>query len=264
MIKLSHIHVTFNKGTPLEAPALCGIDLEIHPNDFITVIGSNGAGKSTLLNVLAGEVKPDRGTIEIDGKDVTSWSPHKRAALISRVFQDPMVGTSAELTIEENLALAVRRGLLRGFRFALNSRLRREFKEQIKRLGLGLESRLEDPIGTLSGGQRQALSLLMAVIRPMRLLLLDEHTAALDPKTSKFVMELTKSIISERHITSLMVTHSMQSALSFGNRTLMLDGGKIVLDISGNKRAGLHVKDLLELFEKARGSEVTDDSLLLS
>lgn len=264
MIQLKDIYVTFNKGTPLEAAALCGIDLEIHPQDFVTVIGSNGAGKSTLLNVLAGDIKPDRGTIKIDGIDVTDWSSHKRAALISRVFQDPMIGTSAELTIEENLALALRRGLSRGFRFALNSRLRREFKDQIKRLGLGLEQRLEDPIGSLSGGQRQALSLLMAVMRPMRLLLLDEHTAALDPKTSRFVMDLTKTIVEERHITALMVTHSMQSALSYGNRTLMLDGGKIVLDISGDKRAGLEVRDLLALFEKARGAEVTDDSLLLS
>lgn len=264
MIQLKDIHLTFNKGTPLEAPALRGIDLDINPGDFITVIGSNGAGKSTLLNSLAGDMAVDRGSMKIDGKDVTDWSPYKKAGLISRVFQDPMVGTSADLTVEENLALALRRGLTRGFRFALNAKLRKEFKEQIKRLGLGLESRLEDPIGSLSGGQRQALSLLMAVMRPMRLLLLDEHTAALDPKTSSFVMDLTKNIVAERNITALMVTHSMQSALSFGNRTLMLDAGKIVLDISGDKRAGLEVKDLLQLFEKARGAEVTDDSLLLS
>jgi putative tryptophan/tyrosine transport system ATP-binding protein len=263
MIRVSDAHVTFNKGTPLEAEALKGVNLNIKAGDFITVIGSNGAGKSTLLNLLAGDIECERGTILIDDKNVTKWSSAKRAKMVARVFQDPMVGTCAELTVEENLALGYRRGISRGFRPALKPELREEFRAQIRRLGLGLESRLQDPIGALSGGQRQALSLLMAVLRPMKILLLDEHIAALDPKTSRFVMDLTKAIVAERNLTALMVTHSMHDAIESGNRTLMLDSGRIILDISGKDREGLGVKDFLNLFEEARGEKVTDDALLL-
>lgn len=264
MIQFNNVKLTFNKGTPLEALAIKSLDLKIHAGDFITVIGSNGAGKSTLLNLLAGDYLPDEGKITIDGQDVTSYASHKRANLVARVFQDPLAGTCSELSVEENLALASRRGADRSFKAALNTKIREDYRAQIRRLGLGLENRLEDPIGALSGGQRQALSLFMAVMRPTRILLLDEHTAALDPKTSEFVLDLTKTIIAERNITALMVTHSMHHAHAMGNRTLMLDEGHIVLDISGSERSGLNVKDLLNLFEKAKGSEITDDSLLLS
>lgn len=264
MIEARQLAVTFNAGTPMETPAMRGIDLNIPEGDFVTVIGSNGAGKSTFLNALAGEMHPDSGEILIDGQDVTAWPTAKRAGLVARVFQDPLGGSCANLTIEENLALAHARGKRRGFGASVSSNVREEFREHVSRLNLGLENRLGDRMELLSGGQRQAVSLLMAALQPMKILLLDEHTAALDPKTAAFVLELTREIVSERNLTTLMVTHSMRQALDIGNRTVMLHEGRVVLDVRDEDRKGLKVEDLLHMFEKVRGSEIDDDALLLS
>ena len=264
MIEARQIAVTFNAGTPMETPAMRGIDLTIPEGDFVTVIGSNGAGKSTLLNALAGELRPDSGQILIGDQDVTAWSTAKRAGLVARVFQDPLGGSCANLTIEENLALANARGKRRGFSASVGANLRDDFRAQITRLNLGLENRLGDRMELLSGGQRQAVSLLMAAMQPMKILLLDEHTAALDPKTAAFVLELTREIVAERGLTTLMVTHSMRQALDIGNRTVMLHEGRVVLDVRDEDRAGLKVEDLLHMFEKVRGAELDDDALLLS
>lgn len=264
MIEARQIAVTFNAGTPMETPAMRGIDLTIPEGDFVTVIGSNGAGKSTFLNALAGELRPDSGQILIDNQDVTNWPTAKRAGLVARVFQDPLGGSCANLTIEENLALANARGKRRGFGAAVGSHLREEFRTQITRLNLGLENRLGDRMELLSGGQRQAVSLLMAAMQPMKIMLLDEHTAALDPKTAAFVLELTREIVAERNLTTLMVTHSMRQALDIGNRTVMLHEGRVVLDVRDQEREGLKVEDLLHMFEKVRGEEIDDDALLLS
>ncbi len=264
MISLNNIHVTFGKGTPLETRAVRGISLDINEGEFVTVIGSNGSGKSTLLNTLSGEVIPTRGKINIGETDVTRWSTARRAKLISRVFQDPLAGSCENLTIEENMALAWYRGQAMGYGAALNDENRKVFKQQLARLGLGLENRLRDKMGLLSGGQRQAISLLMSALQPAKILLLDEHTAALDPKTAAFVLDLTCQIIDENKLTSLMVTHSMQQALEVGTRTIMLHEGKIVFDVSGEERKGLTIVDLLELFKKNQQGEVlSDDSLLL-
>ncbi len=264
MIELTDIHVTFNKGTPLENNVLNGISLYIEEGQFVTVIGSNGAGKSTLLNILSGEVKPTQGEVRINQMWVNDRAPHERANLVARVFQDPLAGTCADLTIEENLALASARGRRRGLKQALaGSLLRQRFQDSLARLGLGLEHRLKDRMGLLSGGQRQAVSLLMAALQPMQILLLDEHTAALDPKTAAFVLHLTQEIVTEHKLTTLMVTHSMRQALDVGQRTLMMDQGKIAFDVSGNERASMDVGDLLQLFEKKRGAALTDDALLL-
>jgi len=264
MIEARQIAVTFNAGTPMETPAMRGIDLTIPEGDFVTVIGSNGAGKSTFLNALAGELRPDSGQILIGDQDVTAWPTAKRAGLVARVFQDPLGGSCANLTIEENLALANARGKRRGFGASVGSHLRDEFRAQITRLNLGLENRLGDRMELLSGGQRQAVSLLMAAMQPMKILLLDEHTAALDPKTAAFVLELTREIVAERNLTTLMVTHSMRQALAIGNRTVMLHEGRVVLDVRDDEREGLKVEDLLHMFEKVRGEEIDDDALLLS
>ncbi|MEG3617387.1 ABC transporter ATP-binding protein [Magnetovibrio sp. PR-2] len=264
MIEAKQIAVTFNAGTPMETPAMHGIDLTIPEGDFVTVIGSNGAGKSTFLNALAGELKPDSGKILIDDTDVTNWPTAKRAGLVARVFQDPLGGSCASLTIEENLALANARGKRRGLGAAVDGDVREVFRSHIARLNLGLENRLGDRIDLLSGGQRQAVSLLMSALRPMKILLLDEHTAALDPKTAAFVLDLTREIVAERGLTTLMVTHSMRQALDIGNRTVMLHEGRVVLDVKGDERKGLKVEDLLHMFEKVRGSEIDDDALLLS
>jgi putative ABC transport system ATP-binding protein len=263
MIAAENIAVTFNRGTPMETPALRGLDLAIPEGQFVTVIGSNGAGKSTLLNVLTGDAAVDAGRVVIDGRDVTGWAPPRRAALVARVFQDPLAGSCADLSIEENLALAAARGRRRGLGLAVDRSRRQAFRDQLRRLGLGLENRLGDRMGLLSGGQRQAVSLLMATLQPMKILLLDEHTAALDPKTAEFVLDLTRRIVEDQKLTTLMVTHSMRQAQDYGDRTLMLHEGRIVFDVAGEARKGLDVPDLLGLFARQRGQTLADDSLLL-
>ena len=263
MISATDLKLTFGQGTPLENPALRGMSLTVNPGEFVTVIGSNGAGKSTFLNALAGEVLVDSGRIEVDGQDVTRLPTHKRSGRVARVFQDPLAGTCEGLSIEENLALAIKRGQRRGLSSAVKARYQSAFRDSLAKLNLGLEDRLGDKMGLLSGGQRQAVSLLMASLTPSSILLLDEHTAALDPKTAAFVLELTQSIVAERKLTTLMVTHSMKQALEVGTRTVMLHQGQVVFDIAGEERKGLGVKDLLALFEKQRGLTVDDDSLLL-
>ncbi|WP_398494967.1 ABC transporter ATP-binding protein [Variovorax sp.] len=263
MLKATNLRLTFNAGTPMENRALRGLDLTIPRGEFVTVIGSNGAGKSTMLNALSGDLLVDSGSIALDDIDVTRMGAWQRSALVSRVFQDPMAGTCEALTIEENLALAWRRGERRGIRWALDRNLRERFRDRLRILGLGLENRLQDRMGLLSGGQRQAVSLLMASLRPSRLLLLDEHTAALDPKTAAFVLDLTRKIVEDGPLTTLMVTHSMRHALSYGTRTVMLHEGRVVLDVSGTERAGMDVPDLLRLFEHTRGEAIADDALLL-
>lgn len=259
MITLKNIHVTFAPGTVMERRALRGFNLKIDVGEFITVIGSNGAGKSTLLNTIAGEVLPSAGSIVMDEDDVTRLPGYKRAGLVARVFQDPLSGTCSDLTIAENLALADRRGHSRGLWPALSKNRREEYKEILSRLKLGLENRLDTSMSMLSGGQRQAVSLLMATLSPLKILLLDEHTSALDPKTAAFVMELTDSIVSEKRLTTLMVTHSLQQALHTGTRTVMLHEGKVIYDVSGETRSKLTVADLLKQF----GTSIDDDRLLL-
>ncbi|PWC82515.1 ABC transporter ATP-binding protein [Azospirillum sp. TSO5] len=264
MIVVEDIHVTFGRGTPLEKHALRGVDLTIPEGEFVTVIGSNGAGKSTFLGSLAGDVLAEQGRISIDGTDVTRWDTPRRAGLVARVFQDPMAGSCAALTIEENMALAAARGRRLGLALALGSDRRRNFRDRIAALGLGLENRLHDRMGLLSGGQRQAVSLLMATLAGSKILLLDEHTAALDPATADFVLDLTRRIVRDNRLTTLMVTHSMRQALDYGDRTLMLHEGRVVLDVAGEERAGLDVPHLLALFAKQRGGmEISDDSLLI-
>ena len=264
MISVRDVHVTFGRGTPLENRALRGLDLAVPEGEFITVIGSNGAGKSTLLNVLSGDARAERGTVEVDGIDVTRWPTPKRAGLIARVFQDPMAGTCERLTIEENMALAQARGRARGLGAALDRSRRALFRDKLAMLGLGLENRLGDSMGLLSGGQRQAVSLLMSTLAGTKTLLLDEHTAALDPRTAAFVLDLTRRIVDEQKLTALMVTHSMRDALDHGSRTVMLHEGKVVFDIEGERRKAMDVPDLLRLFKQVRGEELSDDSLLLS
>ncbi len=263
MITLTDIVVIFNQGTPLETTALRGVDLDVPNGQFLTVIGSNGAGKSTALNVIAGLIAPTGGRVAIDGTDVTSWPTYRRARLISRVFQDPKMGTCEDLTIMENFALAHGRTSPRGFRFAIDRGTRDQVAERLKLLKLGLEDRLDDKVGLLSGGQRQAVSLLMATTGDTRVLLLDEHTAALDPKTGEFVMELTRGIVAELKLTAVMVTHSMAQALQYGDRTVMFHRGDIIFDVSGAERRAMSVADLLELFKRDRGEELSDDALLL-
>ncbi len=263
MIEAHGIHVTFAKGTPMETHALRDISLDIPQGQFVTVIGSNGAGKSTLLNCMTGEAPPDAGRIAIDGVDVTRWPAPRRSALVARVFQDPMAGTCEDLTIEENLALAAERGSIRGVSAALSAARRTRFRERVAVLGLNLESRLGERIGRLSGGQRQAVSLVMATLQPAKILLLDEHVAALDPRMSAFVLDLTRSLVEAERITTLMVTHSMRQALDFGTRTLMLHEGQIVLDIAGGERAALDVPQLIAKFAHVRGDAIDSDSLLL-
>lgn len=263
MLRAKHLRMTFNPGTPIENPALRGLDLDIPTGQFVAVIGSNGAGKSTFLNAISGDLLVDQGCIEIDDIDVTRKPAWDRAGLVARVFQDPMAGTCEALTIEENMALALARGQRRGFGFAIKRPMRALFREKLAILNLGLEQRLSDRIGLLSGGQRQAVSLLMASLQPSRILLLDEHTAALDPKTADFVMKLTAKIIADSQLTTMMVTHSMRQALDYGDRTVMLHQGKVVLDVCGQERDGLDVPDLLKMFERTRGEVLSDDALLL-
>ena len=262
MITAQNLHMTFNANTPMQTVALDDLCLTIPAGQFVTVIGSNGAGKSTLLNALAGEMKPDEGRILIDNTDVTTWPTHKRARMVARIFQDPVAGTCGALSIEENLALAASRGQRRSVAHALGRQSREKFRDLLARLDLGLENRLQDRMELLSGGQRQAVSLLMATLRPMKILLLDEHTAALDPKTARFVLDLTARIVGEQKLTTLMVTHSMRQALEVGSRTFMLHQGRIIFDVSGQKRKGLVMQDLLDMFEASQGEELSDDSAL--
>jgi putative ABC transport system ATP-binding protein len=264
MLRAQKLEMTFNPGTPIENRVLRGLDLEIPSGQFVTVIGSNGAGKSTFLNAVSGDLIVDGGSIQIDGADVTRLPASRRAGLVARVFQDPMAGTCESLTIEENMALAFKRGERRGFGFSITRGLREQFREKLAILKLGLENRLADRIGLLSGGQRQAVSLLMASLKPSRILLLDEHTAALDPKTAAFVLELTARIVESARLTAMMVTHSMRQALDYGSRTVMLHEGRVILDVSGPARKGMSVEDLLHMFEKTRGEKLDDDKLLLS
>lgn len=264
MLKADQLKITFNPGTPIETRALQGLSLEIPTGQFVTVIGTNGAGKSTFLNAVSGDLAVDSGSIVIDQTDVTRMPVWERAGLVARVFQDPMAGTCEDLTIEENMALAQQRGLRRGLHWSINAAQRTVFREHLATLGLGLENRLTDRIGLLSGGQRQAVSLLMAALQPSRMLLLDEHTAALDPRTAEFVLQLTARIVAEKQLTTMMVTHSMRQALDVGDRTVMLHQGQVVLDVSGEQRKGLDVPDLLAMFETVRGEKLSDDALLLS
>lgn len=263
MLNAQNLHITFNAGTPIETRALRGLSLTIPQGQFVTVIGSNGAGKSTFLNAVSGELMVDSGTIQINDENVTRKSVWQRAVNVARVFQDPMAGTCEDLTIEENMSLAYCRGSERGLRPALRSDLRQLFRERLSILGLGLESRLTDRIGLLSGGQRQAVSLLMAALQPSKILLLDEHTAALDPRTAQFVLDLTEKIVTGQKLTTMMVTHSMKQALEVGERTIMLHQGQVVLDVSGEQRRDMTVTDLLQMFEKVRGEQISDDALLL-
>lgn len=249
MILLKDISVTFNEGTPLEHFGLRGINLRITEGEFVTIIGGNGAGKSTLMNLLSGEVDASSGSIFIDNQDVTGFSVEKRAKFVSRVFQDPLVGSCAGLTIEENLALALRRGKGRGLGMALGKETRGHFRELVADLGLGLENRLQDPMGQLSGGQRQAISLLMATLQPSKILLLDEHTAALDPKMARKVMAITTELISAQKLTALMITHSMTQALEYGMRTILMSDGRIEKDIVGRERQEMTAHDLVRLFD---------------
>ena len=264
MLELKNIYKTFNPGTINKKVALNGLNLTLNEGDFVTVIGGNGAGKSTMLNAVAGTWFVDEGQILIDGTDVTKLPEHKRAAYLGRVFQDPMTGTAATMGIEENLALAKRRGKFRSLRSGITKAEREEYRELLKVLGLGLEDRLTSKVGLLSGGQRQALTLLMATLKKPKLLLLDEHTAALDPKTAAKVLEITEMIVNRDHLTTLMITHNMQDAIAHGNRLIMMMEGKIILDIQGEEKKQLTVRNLLDQFEKASGQEFSNDSALLS
>ncbi|EJT03532.1 ABC transporter ATP-binding protein [Rhizobium sp. CCGE 510] len=263
MISVKDIKVVFGRGTPLQKQALNGVSLTIEQGSFVTVIGSNGAGKSTLLGVLAGDVLPSEGQVLIGKNEVTRKSTASRAGLVARVFQDPLTGSCGALSIEENLALAASRGKKRGLASALGGSRRDYFRERIAELNLGLENRLKDRMDLLSGGQRQAVSLVMATLAGSEVLLLDEHTAALDPGMAEFVMGLTQKIVAERKLTTMMVTHSMRQALDYGHRTIMLHGGEIVLDVAGDSRKNLQVEDLIAMFRKMRGQTLDDDALLI-
>lgn len=263
MLKIDNIVKVFNAGTVNEKTALNGLTLHLDEGDFCTVIGGNGAGKSTMLNAVAGVFQVDQGSIVIDGIDVTKLPEHKRAKYIGRVFQDPMTGTAATMQIEENLALAKRRGKKRSLRSGITKAEREEYKELLKILDLGLEDRLTSKVGLLSGGQRQALTLLMASLVKPKLLLLDEHTAALDPKTAAKVLEATEKIVNRDHLTTLMITHNMKDAIAHGNRLIMMKDGQVILNISGEEKKKLTVEDLLEKFNTASGEEFSNDRMIL-
>ena len=264
MLKLFHVKKTFNRGTVTEKRALTGVDLTLADGDFVTVIGGNGAGKSTLLNMIAGVYPLDSGTVELDGEDISRLSEPKRAKYLGRVFQDPMRGTAADMQIEENLALAKRRGQRRTLRWGITRAEREEYAELLKKLDLGLETRMQAKVGLLSGGQRQALTLLMATLTNPRVLLLDEHTAALDPKTAAKVLELTEQIVGERKLTTLMVTHNMNDAIRLGNRLIMMHEGRVIYDVAGDEKRALTVPDLLQKFEEVSGGQLDNDRMLLS
>ena len=263
MLEIRNIHKTFNPGTINEKHALNGVNLTLNEGDFVTVIGGNGAGKSTMLNAIAGTWPVDEGSILINGTDVTGLPEFKRAAFLGRVFQDPMTGTTATMQIDENLALAARRGQHRGLKWGISKKEKKKFHELLKTLELGLEDRMTSKVGLLSGGQRQAVTLLMASLQKPKLLLLDEHTAALDPKTAAKVLELTDKIIEENHLTAMMVTHNMRDAIAHGNRLIMMNNGKVILNISGEEKKNLTVEDLLIKFDEVSGEEFDSDKSLL-
>lgn len=264
MLEIKGVYKTFNRGTINEKKALNGVDLTLNNGDFVTVIGGNGAGKSTLLNMITGVYAIDSGSIVIDGIDVTNMPEHKRAKYFGRVFQDPMTGTAATMEIAENLALAARRGKRRTLKFGVTSKEKERYREMLKVLDLGLENRLTSKVGLLSGGQRQAITLLMATMQNPKLLLLDEHTAALDPKTSAKVLSISDRIIKENHLTAMMVTHNMNDAINYGNRLIMMHEGRVILDISGEEKKQLTVEILLHKFEEVSGSVFANDRTLLS
>lgn len=263
-LKITNLHQTFEKGTVNENHVLKGIDFSMAAGEFVTIIGGNGAGKSTFLNSIAGTLLMETGSIFLNGENITKHSVTKRAKKISRVFQDPKLGTAVRLTVEENLALALKRGQRRGFGAGVKKKNRAFFKEQLAQLNLNLENRLDSEIGLLSGGQRQAITLLMATLQRPELILLDEHTAALDPKTSITVMELTKKLIAENQLTAFMVTHNMEDAIRYGNRLIMLHQGQIAVDLTESEKADLTVPQLMELFQKNSGEKLQDDALLLA
>ena len=264
MLTISNVRKTFNKGTINEKKALQGINLHLKPGDFVTIIGGNGAGKSTMLNMIAGVYPIDSGKIEIDGVNISREPEHKRAQYIGRVFQDPMRGTAAGMQIQENLALALRRGRRRGLSWHIKNEELDFYREALTRLDLGLQTRMTSKVGLLSGGQRQALTLLMATLEKPKLLLLDEHTAALDPKTAKKVLELTDEIVSEQELTTLMVTHTMKDAIQYGNRLIMMHEGRIIYDVEGEEKKNLQVEDLLKKFEEHSGEEFANDRMMLA
>lgn len=264
MLEIQNIHKTFNPGTINEKVALNGVNLNLNPGDFVTIIGGNGAGKSTTLNAIAGVWSVDEGKIIIDGVDITKLSEHKRALYLGRVFQDPMTGTAATMSIEENMAIAARRGERRGLGWGITKKERERYKEALKELDLGLEDRLSSKVGLLSGGQRQAITLLMASLKKPKLLLLDEHTAALDPKTAVKVLAISDKIIQEHQLTAMMVTHNMKDAIAHGNRLIMMHEGKIIYDVSGEEKKNLKVADLLAKFEEVSGGEFANDRMMLS
>lgn len=264
MLEIQNIHKTFNPGTINEKVALNGVNLNLNPGDFVTIIGGNGAGKSTTLNAIAGVWSVDEGKIIIDGVDITKLSEHKRALYLGRVFQDPMTGTAATMSIEENMAIAARRGERRGLGWGITKKERERYKEALKELDLGLEDRLSSKVGLLSGGQRQAITLLMASLKKPKLLLLDEHTAALDPKTAAKVLAISDKIIQEHQLTAMIVTHNMKDAIAHGNRLIMMHEGKIIYDVSGEEKKNLKVADLLAKFEEVSGGEFANDRMMLS
>lgn len=264
MLEIQNIHKTFNPGTINEKVALNGVNLNLNPGDFLTIIGGNGAGKSTTLNAIAGVWPVDEGKIIVDGTDITKLSEHKRAAYLGRVFQDPMTGTAATMSIQENMAIAARRGERRGLGWGITKKEREHYRELLKELDLGLEDRLTSKVGLLSGGQRQAITLLMASLKKPKLLLLDEHTAALDPKTAAKVLTISDKIIEENQLTAMMVTHNMKDAIAHGNRLIMMHEGRIIYDVAGEEKKNLHVSDLLKKFEEASGGEFANDRMMLS
>lgn len=263
MLELKGINKTFNPGTINEKKAIVNLDLSIKEGDFITVIGSNGAGKSTVLNLISGVIPIDSGKLILEDKDITNMKEYKRAAFLGRVFQDPMLGTAGNMMLEENLAMANRRGKRRGLHWGIADKERALFQEKLKTLDLGLEDRLKAKVGLLSGGQRQAVTLLMATLQHPKLLLLDEHTAALDPKTAAKVLDVTDNLVQNSHLTTLMITHNMRDAIRLGNRLIMMNQGKIIYDVEGEEKKNLTVEDLLKKFEVMSGEELTNDSLLL-
>lgn len=263
MLELKGISKTFNPGTINEKKAITNLDLSIHEGDFITVIGSNGAGKSTILNLISGVIPIDSGKMLLENQDITNMKEFKRATFLGRVFQDPMLGTAGNMMLEENLAMANRRGKSRGLAWGITDKERGLFKEKLKTLDLGLEDRLKAKVGLLSGGQRQAVTLLMATLQQPKLLLLDEHTAALDPKTAAKVLEVTDNLVQNNRLTTLMITHNMRDAIRLGNRLIMMNQGKIIYDVEGEEKKNLTVEDLLKKFEVMSGEELTNDSLLL-
>ena len=263
MLKLEKVNMVFNRGTINEKRAINNLSLHLNPGDFVTVIGGNGAGKSTMLNLISGTLIADSGSILLDGVELSGLPEHVRAQFLGRVFQDPMMGTAADMGIEENLAMAYRRGKKRGLSWGITGAEREGYKKRLAELGLGLEERMKSKVGLLSGGQRQALTLLMATLQKPKLLLLDEHTAALDPKTAAKVLELTGDIVGRERLTTLMVTHNMRDAIRMGNRLIMMHEGRVIVDVAGEEKMGLQVKDLLDMFEKASGGEFANDRMLL-